>query len=143
LTFLSGVAILSTCLIFGGIALVFPLSFLGWFSFILIIYYLNAKFQLSVTPGLQNLKNPNIWLSAVGNAYLYATNRKRWTWYVSWIAFLLGFVGMTLIGFIVVERVFTSDVITPLGANVGWLSGVFFSLSVTLTLNALVSKDKL
>lgn len=142
LTFLAGAAILGTCLVFGGIAVVYPLSFLGWFSFILIGLYFNAVIQASVNPGLQNLEHPSFWLSAVGNAYLYATDKKRWTLYVSLVAFLSGVVILTPLGFIVVGRALTLNMISSLGAFASWLAGAFFSFSVALALNASVSRDK-
>lgn len=142
LTFLAGAAVLGTCLVFGGVAVVYPLSFLGWFSLILIGLYVNAVVQASVNPRLQNLEHPSFWLSAVGNAYLYASDKKRWTWYVSLVAFLSGVVLVTPLGFIVVGRALTLNMISSLGAFASWLAGAFFSFSVTLTLNALVSRDK-
>ncbi len=124
----------------GGVALSYPLIFLFFYFFVVVGSYFNAVWQASMTPGLEKLDDPSFLFSAIGNAYLYMTDRRRWMLYVSLIGFFAGLLLGTPIGYIVVGRALSLNLLDANEALASWFAGVFLVFAMTATLNVFISE---
>ncbi len=140
LTFFAGIAVIILFVTLGGVALSYPLIFLFFYFFVVGGSYFNAVWQASMTPGLEKLDDPSFLFSAIGNAYLYMTDRRRWMLYVSLIGFFAGLLLGTPIGYIVVGRALSLNLLDANEALASWSVGVFLVFAMTATLNVFTSE---
>lgn len=118
----------------------YSLSFASWFLLFLFFQYLNAVYQASMNPGLEKLNNPSFWFSAVGNAYLFVTDRERWMLYASLLAYLSGVILLTPLVYIVVERALALNMLSLLEVFTNWFEGVLLVFLCVMTVLSFAAK---
>jgi len=119
-------AVLIVCFVYGWAAVTFPILLVLSFFGVFLSLADDASRQARANPGLENLYEPDYWLSRIYNAWLYVNNQEKWASYASLWSCLWGVLIGSLFGVLFFRNVTFSVSIAS------WLAGMFLVLSIAI-----------
>jgi len=99
--FLAAFSVIAVCLVYGLYTVIFPFILLLAFFLFFRVYAFAASIQANAIPGIEQLDEPDFFLSQIYMAWLYVNDRKRWAKYAAIFSYLSGAFFGSLFGILI------------------------------------------